>query len=85
MTSDQALKIRFHVLERVVGALIATHPDKAALLRKLEKVALAADALALNETLMSDEAVDLARQEAQEWIRLARDELTRTAPQKPRA
>lgn len=78
LNSEQVLRIRFHVLERVVGALIATHPDKAALLVKLEKASLVADAISLNEPLMSDEAVNLARRDAQDWIDLARDELQRS-------
>lgn len=78
-------KIRFAVLERVVGSLIATHPDKAALVRKLEQVGLAADALCLNEPQMTDEAIDVAREAAAEWLELAKDELARTAAQKPHA
>lgn len=67
MTTDQSLRIRFHVLERVVGALIATHPDKAALLSSLQRAALIAESAHLNEVLMTDEAVDLARACANEW------------------
>lgn len=78
-------KIRFAVLERVVGSLIATHPDKAGLIRTLERVGLAADALCLNEEEMTDEAVDAAREAASEWLELAKDELARSVAQKPRA
>lgn len=70
MTADQTLRIRFHVLERVVGALIATHPDKASLLTGLQGASLVAESMHLNETLMSDESVDFARSCANEWADL---------------
>lgn len=80
MTPDQTLRIRFHVLERVVGALIATHPDKAALVASLKRAELVAEALHLNETLMDDEAVELARACAAEWTDLAQHLLHPPAP-----
>ena len=80
MNTDHAHRIRFHVLERVVGALIATHPDKAALLASLQRASLVAEAVHLNETLMDDEAVEFARACAAEWVDLAQHLLQQSAP-----
>ena len=67
------LRSRVIALERVIAALVATHPDKRAFADILEKSIETVTSMHLNDELVTDEVREHQREIAQAYVSLAQD------------
>lgn len=71
------LRSRVYALERVIASLVATHPDKLAFAKNIEKATEVITAQHLNDEQVTDESREHQRAIALEYAALARDYVQR--------